>query len=256
MMKETLSKRTDIIMAKFDEIKRKHFRFPAYSDDTGVKIQSGRPAFSNDESWIITEESGTSSIYKEKTEERSLRRSPRVSHEKAGQSIQQREELERHRKHLPDYSKKYEPEVTSTGKKKLFGEHAQSTFKVNEKQIETPTPSLKKEYSGRSYFVPKYIPASMIPDEPVQEVSNQELMDSMKKESYLTFDTEPAAYQERKDTDPAVRKFKQPQPVSMSRSQYKEAVKSNRKRSVLDRSLKGMIEEGENEVGANGYFKK
>lgn len=246
-------------MANFDDIKRKHFRFPAYSDDTGVKIQSERkyPSFSTDENWIMTEEDPSAKVYRnEKTEARSLRRSPKVSHEKAGQSIQQREELKRHKENLPDYAKKYQTEVTPTGKKRLFGDTGQSSFKVNERKAE-PSPSnksLKREYSGRSYFVPKYIPASMIPDEPAKDVSNQELLDSMKKDSYLMFDTEPTAFQDRKDSDPAVSKFKQPSSVAMSRSQYREQTKNEKKKTILDRSLKGLIEDESTENGAQGYF--
>lgn len=251
------------IMANYEEIKRKHFRFPAYSDETGVKIESTRkfPAFSEEDNWILTEEND--SVFKSKEsqrEDRTLRRSPRVSHEKAGQSIQQREELEQHRKNLPDYGKHYQPEISPTGKKKLFGEAIpQSTFKVKEKRAEASTPraSVNKGEFTRSYFVPKYIPASMIPDElPKEEIDRNELVTSMSKDNYLLFDTEPAAYQERKDSDPTVSKFNHPKEVKMTRSQYRENAKKDKKRSVLDRSLDGMIEEGVYESDTNGYFKK
>jgi len=248
-------------MAKYEEIKRKHFRFPAYSDETGVKLESKRKdsSFSNDENWIITEENVQTPPSQRvvRDEYRTLRRSPRSSQEKAGQSIQQREELKKHRQNLPDYTKRYQPEISSTGKKRLFGETAlQSTFKVQEKRSE-PLPR-KNENISRSYFVPKYIPASMIPEDDSKEViDKQVLLSSMEKESYLLFDNEPAAFQERKDSDPVVSKFKQPRTaLSMTRRQYRETSKKEKKRSVLDQSLEGLIKNETFESDSKGYFKK
>ena len=44
-------------MVKYEEIKRKHARFPAYADDAGVKLQpkNNRPTFKSDDNWIITD---------------------------------------------------------------------------------------------------------------------------------------------------------------------------------------------------------
>ena len=43
-------------MANYLDVKRKHFRFPAYDDTDGVKLQSEhRPAFSKADDWILTE---------------------------------------------------------------------------------------------------------------------------------------------------------------------------------------------------------
>ncbi len=51
----------------------------------------------------------------------------------------------------------------------------------------------------RSYFVPKYVPASIIPDPRESKISEDHLIESMKKtdDSYLLFDTEPTPYQEK-----------------------------------------------------------
>lgn len=214
------------VMAQYEEIKRKHARFPAYSDEAGVKLQpkNKRPTFKSDDNWILTEAAKHShTVSVENNEERSLRRSPRVSQEKAGQSIRQRDELSRHRQNLPNYNKKYQPEVTPTGKKRLFGDTvAHSTYQVTEKRAETVTrPSINKETTEKSPFVPKYIPTSIIQDEYAPAISEEDLMNSMKKDEYLLFDTEPAAYQTRKDTDPAVRKFNSNSSVKMTRSQYR-----------------------------------
>ena len=244
-------------MANPEEIKRKHARFPAFSDDEGVKLKSKRTFGSfSEENWILTEEAGDAFTHSTTEETRTLRRSPKASHEKAGQSIQQREELEKHRKNLPNYGQRYQPEITPTGKKRLFGDNANAgTFKVKEKRTETPKPVVEQPETKRNYFVPKYVPASMIPDEevPASKVSDSELFSSMAKDSYLLFDTAPAAYQERKDSDPAVRKFKQADKVEMTRSQYREN-KKGKKRSVINQSLDGLIKEGATEGSSNGYF--
>ena len=64
------------------------------------------------------------------------------------------------------------------------------------------------------------------------------------RESYLLFDTEPAAYQVKEGDDPTVRKFNRPQSVGMTRREFRGMNKNGDKRAVLDRSLEGMIEEG------------
>ena len=78
-----------------------------------------------------------------------------------------------------------------------------------------------------------------------------------KQESYLLFDNEPAAYQVKEENDPTVKKFNRPQSVGMTRSEFRANNKKNsdKKRSVLDRSLQGMIEDDQREDSANGYFR-
>ncbi|XBG74064.1 hypothetical protein V4S28_06560 [Enterococcus cecorum] len=45
-------------MNNYTDIKRSHFRFPAFSDEDGVKLQDGtfRKPFSFEEDWILTDE--------------------------------------------------------------------------------------------------------------------------------------------------------------------------------------------------------
>ncbi|MHC5267998.1 hypothetical protein ACYSNO_02245 [Enterococcus sp. LJL98] len=243
-------------MRNSDEIKRKHFRFPAYSDETGVKIQreQKKPLFSAHEPWILTEETGTPFYTKKETiqDTKELRRSTRTGQNKAGHSIQQREELKRHRTNLPDYTKRSKVEVTKTGKKQLFGETvSQASYLVKEKKSEV-VPSVKRAYSGRSYFVPKYIPASIIPDETQSTISEAELLDSMRKpqDSYLLFDSERTPYQERKDDEPSVKKF----PATTELLKESEPKKS-KKRMSLNRSLDGMIAKETNDVTEKNYFR-
>ncbi len=247
-------------MADYTDIKRKHSRFPAYSDETGVKLPTEERTPFSEENWILTKEEERPLTQKKTPEEnRSFRRSARNSQEKAGQSIQQREELKHHRENLPDYATKHEPEVKVSGKKRLFGDqkNQHQTIKVQNRPAKPANNSLKREYSGRSYFVPKYIPASSIPDKKDKEISDQELLRSMTKDSdqYLRFDSETSAFQQKKEGAPSVQKFhhqEKSEPVSMTRGQYKTSKKN--KSSVLDRSLKGVIEEN-NSLDSTSYFK-
>ncbi len=233
-------------------IKRKHARFPAFSDDQGVKITSSkkRKPFSDDEDWIITNLSETP-YYSKKTateQKKELRRSPRVAAAKTGQSIEQKEELKRHRLNLPDYSKRGTFELTDTGKRQLFGETTrQASYQVKEKKAETIAPP-RKDFSGRARFTPKYVPASIIPEEEKTTISENELMASMEKskESYMLFDHGMAAYQEKKEQDPSVRKF------------YGNEVSSaptEKKRTVLDHSLENLIETEQSATAEKSYFK-
>lgn len=238
------------------EVNRKHFRFPAYSDEVGVKIQREpkNALFSANEPWILTEESNTPFYTRKETNEepKELRRSVRSGQGKAGHSIQQKEELKRHRTNLPDYTKRSKIEVTKTGKKQLFGTTvSQSSYLVREKKAEV-VPSVKREYSGHSYFVPKYIPASIIPDEEQSPITEAELLEAMvkPKESYLLFDNDLTPYQERTDDEPSVKKF-----PSTEDLMPEEEPKKGKKRMSLVRSLDGMIAKETNDMTENNYFK-
>jgi hypothetical protein len=249
-------------LANYLDVKRKHFRFPAYDDQEGVKLQpQNKGAFSQADDWILTEiKDKPSTSGQEMDAARSLRRKVPSSHSNYGHSIRQKEELAQHRANLPSYGKRPIQENTPTGKTNLFGnEKRRSSYQVTSKveQAEAPAPK-KNEYSGRSYFVPKYIPASIIPEQEKEEITPEEVMDSMEKprESYLLFDTEPAAYQVKEGNDPTVKKFNRPQSVGMTRREFRGMNKKNGdKRAVLDRSLAGMIEEGQAEGNQNGYFR-
>ncbi|MFV0558153.1 MAG: hypothetical protein ACK5MW_05905 [Enterococcus sp.] len=245
-------------MSDYSEIKRKHFRFPAYEDELGVKIKSEKPTnFSNSNDWILTEVEEASGLdlanFKHPevkresatvVNERALRRSKKTTTQQPRPHNVQKDELSRHRSNLPDYHQRQAPEVSTTGKKTLFGDLKRSTPKAQATKVEKQDPSLKREYSGRSYFVPKYIPASILPDEEKEQVTTAEIVDAMAKaeENYLLFDQEPAAYLTKKESDPSVRKFK-------------KTTGEIKKRAVMDRSLKGLIED-EKDLGQNGYFNK
>lgn len=248
-------------VANYLDVKRKHFRFPAYDDTDGVKLQSEhRPAFSKADDWILTEIKDPVS-HSHKEENQSLQRKVQSSQRDRGHNVRQKEELANHRANLPQYGKRPVKEQMPTGKTNFFGKEANhSSYQVTSKKEKAEVPvSSKKEYSGRSYFVPKYIPASIIPDEQKPEITPNDLMDAMakKQESYLLFDTEPAAYQVKEENDPTVKKFNRHPSVGMTRSEFRANNKKNgeKKRSVLDRSLKGMIEDDQQEESSNGYFR-
>lgn len=153
-------------MENINDIKRKYARFPAFTDEEGVKLHSDKTdsSFSKDEDWILTDIDEDSiekrSLPDVKAAEHSTRRNVKNSDE------MQQKELQDHRDHLPDYNHK---SVTKS-----------------------------KEMAGHSYFVPKYVPASVIPDKK-EKVSERELFRSMHKnqEDYLVFDTKSADFQEK-----------------------------------------------------------
>lgn len=268
-------------MSKYTDIKRKHFRFPAYDDDEGVKLhrENKRNLFAKDRSWLLTDEAQYPQVSQKNynkpdgkkfsrspehqdKEERTLRRSRRSSAEKSGHSLQQEAELKKHRENLPDYSKKVKPVVDKAGRTSLFGkEYRRSAHKVRADHDKTikAEPTLKRQYSGRSYFVPKYIPASIIPDVKDEAVTDADLMEAMKKpqDSYLLFDTDPSAYQEKKEGDPSVKKFNSPETeeLNITREEYQK-LDPDKKNRILDRSLEGLIQEGQVELEDNGLFHK
>lgn len=251
------------------DIKRKHTRFPAYDDEIGVKIvREGRRSLFQDNETLITSSPYTDNPVEE---QRSLRRNSKTASEKSGHSIEQQRELEKHRANLPDYGKSRRIEKTSTGKKRLFGDGAsRASYIVRTKEV-TSSQELEKQVPQRTTnntrFVPTYVPASVIPDKNENEVSQDELMAAMKKssKSILLFDTEPAAYQAKEnEEEPSVQKFhgNEKSSVKMTRSQYKKMGKkknlfdnkNNKGKSILERSLSGLIEEDRQEMDKNGYF--
>ncbi|MCF1584511.1 hypothetical protein [Tetragenococcus koreensis] len=238
------------IMEGIDQIKRRNVRFPVFSDETGVKLQTEKkhPPYSNDENWILTEENDaplTKRVLKENKKKRGLRRSKKVSQEKTGLTIPEQNELKEHRKHLPDYSTDRD-----TGGKKLS---LSDTRKYTAAKVKRPAEPLKGDKARRSYFAPKYVPASMNADEKEKKNSERELLRSLKKPSddYLMFDTDFASSQEEKDNGLRIHKFDR---EDLSEGNQERTKK--RKQGILNRSLKGMIEEDTNDLEENGYFRE
>lgn len=256
-------------MNNYNEIKRKNYRFPAYDDQEGVKIQreGKRNLFANDRSWLTPNKTAdykaaTSRQSVDKTQpvgakvqpvtkeedERTLRRSRKETLDKQGLTIRQQTELKKHRDNLPDYSKKIAPETDAVGRTSLFGKEPRTSSLRNTSAQNTES-TIKREYSGRSYFVPKYIPASVLPDEETGEkIGKEELLASLKKpqDSYLMFDQEPAAFQEKRNEEPSVKKFP-------TEEINEEPAK---RKSILERGLQGLIQDEALSAKNKGYFNK
>lgn len=277
-------------------IKRKHARFPAFDDETGVKIQrEGRVRmFSNTEPLIISPQYTDTDDSSSEEDQRSLRRHTRIANKKAGHTPEQQRELEKHRSNLPDYGKAYHrvAKTSPTGRRNLFGEtKGRTSYIVRKKEI-TPhidhdIPYVDKQIFDseedaisqtsvgipsrpqKKRFVPSYVPASVIPDKDENAISQEEILAAVKKDanSYLLFDTEPTAYQvKEREEEPSVQKFHgaEKSHVKMTRGEYKKMgkkkglfePKDSSKKTILERSLSGLIEEDSSDLDNNGYFPK
>lgn len=253
-------------MSNYNEIKRKNYRFPAYDDNEGVKLhrEGKRNLFANDRSWLTPNTAASSksantvadtanSRSTDTQDERTLRRSRKETLDKQGLTIRQQTELQKHRDNLPDYSKKITTETDAVGRTSLFGKDPRKSALRNPATPKKTDDSLKREYSGRSYFVPKYIPASVLPDESNSKdsgVTSEELLTSLKKpqDSYLMFDQEVSAYQEKRKEDPTVKKF--------PATEVNEEEPATKRKGILERGLQGLIHDETVNPKNKGYFTK
>lgn len=230
------------------QVTRKHIRFPAYDDQVGVKLATGskRNLFQNEP--LLTERGDiTADGYPEfeptvpqnaapvPTPQATPQKQKTVD-SKQTHTKEQVEELKRHKLNLPDYSTSHNRVVETRKKPNLFG----NMHKQSKETFESA--SFGKRSSGRkitsfgdsgktesSYFVPTYVPASVIPDEvpEMAEISDQELLAAMKKDSssYLILDNEDTLFREKRTEDPAVQKFNVPNEepdIPLTRRQYQK----------------------------------
>lgn len=252
-------------------VKRKHFRFPAYDDQEGVKLQNEnrRVLFDGEDDILTSYETGQFEHEKGFDDRKAMRRNPKIAQEKAGQSLKQREELARHKANLPDYNRQHTMETTPTGKQNLFGgQHQHVSYQVKEEERrkrENYRPDRSK-LLAKEKFVPTHVPKSIIPDPEENQVDDNELLSAMQKDptSYLVLDTEESLYQEKAVEEPSVKKFNRTieEPVAMTRSEYRKMEKEQtpydakkaKNRGIMDRSLKGLIEEEEQNPKNTSYF--
>ncbi|HBL2037569.1 TPA: hypothetical protein LP435_001718 [Enterococcus faecium] len=244
------------------EIRRKHFRFPAYDDELGVKLTNDkkRVLFDGQEDLLTEQNQSPFEQMKEfhftNTNTEKIRRKRRATN--GLKSAPRKENLEKHKGKLPDYTGHYQSEITSTGRKKLFGDSSRSVRQSEtrtESKHTTRNASVDKKVRERSYFVPKYVPASIIPDPRESKISEDHLIESMKKtdDSYLLFDTEPTPYQEKRNGEPSVRTFNRTK--TLEETKQSEEKKSKKSHGILERSLQGLIDDQGNSLGENSYFK-
>lgn len=248
--------------------KRKHFRFPAYDDELGVKLPS------ENERILFQDE-----LVKQPMSSRTVEAVQPAKQKKTevtgdnNLTKEQQTQLERHRSNLPDYTAhNRESNVAPKKKQNLFGTNPSGGWTQTFKKKETTT--TKSALTTRqipshdsSYFVPKYIPASVIPEEveagPV--FSEEELLQAMKKDqsSYLVMDNEPAAFQVKQDEDEAtVKKFNIPSEapeIPLTRRQYQK-IKPDMERfgdsSTLPLSRKELKSAKKNAKNQTAYGKK
>ncbi|MBO0445879.1 hypothetical protein JZO78_05950 [Enterococcus ureilyticus] len=218
------------------QIKRKHFRFPAYDDDLGVKLvsENKRTLFQEEPmlTKTTTQTQKNAPVIDPVTVQPVMPKQPtQTNKQHVSHSQEQVAELARHKSNLPNYMMTHNKTTTKTQKPNLFGSMPKrSSYGFGSQQ----TPKKNKAafskdftYDTRSYFVPKYIPASVIPEEQTPVVTEQELTDAMKKDqsSYLLFDEEPAAFQVKGNEDPTVQKFNIPKgspEIPVTRRQYQQ----------------------------------
>lgn len=262
------------------QVKRKHFRFPAYDDEVGVKLTpiNKRKLFQNDPVINRSVEAEVQTLEKVTEPMDPVPGQVQINREKQptelnklhiNHSQQQVEELAKHKSNLPNYTASW---TTSIKKKNnLFGDmHKKKPSDYRNKEaIKTNKhfTSTNYNYDARSYFVPKYIPASVITDEKGPDVSEQDLVEAMKKDqnSYLLFDEEPVPFQEKGAQDPTVKKFNVPKEsldIPVTRRQYQQ-IKPDMKRfgqgdisHSLPRSRKELKSAKENAKNQTAYDKK
>lgn len=237
------------------EISRKHFRFPAYDDETGVKLEKNqRRVLFDGRDDLLTETNGQPLF--EQMQEFHFAQNPAKEQRKrrnlnqANKTVQ-KEDLVNRKGKLPDYRDYTNNQTMATQQSRAkTGTSSQQTSQKHTVD-RTSVTTRKKTVRERSYFVPKYVPASIIPDQKKRKISDDELVHAMKKskDSYLLFDNEPVPYQEKKVGEPSVKPFNKSEKETISQR------KKEKNHGVLERSLQGLIEDQGNSLGENSYFK-
>ncbi|MGM0212634.1 hypothetical protein [Enterococcus sp. AZ109] len=206
-------------------------RFPAYDDETGVKLNQGsqRVLFDGNDDFITDYKLDAKEVLERAN--RHTKRSRRVQLDE-----KPREELARHRVNLPTYETRAHEQRKSS--RSLFVEPKQVSDNNRrslreEKRSSTPL-SLREEKRNATPFKPKYVPKSLIPDEPTDAIPLKELYTSLRnsKQAYLLFDTG------EKSQQPSI--------------QTRET--KSRQSSRLDRSLKGIMNENTEQLEKSKYF--
>lgn len=234
------------------QVTRRYSRFPAFDDEVGVKITPEiRRCLFKDEPFMLQSSDGSSTLYAEMNA--ATQNKPKTSQAqtqtassaelKPVHTKEQIEELKKHKLNLPDYTANRSRAAERQKKPSLFGnmhkkskenfETAAFNKRATTRKVTSFGESKKQE---RTYFVPTYVPASVIPDQPAKEaiISDQELMAAMRKEpkSYLLMNHEDTPFKEKKEDDPSVQRFNVPKEtpeIPLTRRQYQQ-IRPNMKR--------------------------
>ena len=240
------------------EIRRKHFRFPAYDDELGVKLTNDkkRVLFDGQEDLLTEQNQSPFEQMKEfhftNTNTEKIRRKRRATN--GLKSAPRKENLEKHKGKLPDYTGHYQSEITSTGRK-TFGDSSRSVRQSEtrtESKHTTRNASVDTKVRERSYFVPKYVPASIIPDPRESKISEDHLIESMKKRMTLIC----CSIQNRRRIKKKMVSRLYEHSIEQNVRGNKAVRRKNRKsHGILERSLQGLIDDQGNSLGENSYFK-
>lgn len=194
---------------------RRKSRFPAFDDEAGVKLVqiNQRVLFDGQDDLITDYRLEAKDIF-----ERPMPKTKRTR--RVNLDEEPRRELDYHKANLP----KYDGERRESKKVKLFEER---------KPKETAVPKTTfSSRNGRSAtpFAPKYVPSSIIPDEPADAISAREIMQRMEKsrQSYILFASE--------------------------KEEKKPITERKNSRQRLDRSLRGIMEEDNSKLEDSKYF--
>ncbi|MDT2770994.1 hypothetical protein P7H46_09105 [Enterococcus pseudoavium] len=192
---------------------RKKSRFPAFDDESGVKITqtSQRVLFGGDDDLITNYRLEAKDIFERPLPK--IKRTRRVN-----LAEEPRRELNQHKANLPSYN----GERKEAKKANLFEER-------KSKEVSKSTLTTKNRRSATP-FAPKYVPSSLIPDQPADAIPARELLQRMEKprQSYILFATEQEAAQ--------------------------SVAKRKNSRQRLDRSLRGIMQEENSKIEDSKYF--
>lgn len=229
---------------------KRHFRFPAFPDETGVKLTNSREELLAD-LHLFTDsniDASMKTVQPKTVDEKEIipaetqnvtasnEMEPTGATNPAATTRQERFHGVPEKRNFPVGGKRTQHERMQMNSRPTKSQH--TTTKITK-----PT----DRYNGRSYFVPKYVPASLIPDEDQKKISASELIQSLKKapESYLNFTTAP---EETESSTPQAREsFVATPPVT--------SPELGKKKSALERSLAGILaDETEQAPLRNRYF--
>lgn len=256
------------------QIKRKHFRFPAYDDEIGVKLTSEtqRTLFQEEPIAAKTMPKTSPVIDPITVQPVQKKQLIQTDNQHVFDHQEQGEELVRHKSNLPNYMINHNKKTTTKQKPNLFGSMLKRSSYGNsfQKSPQKNKQVLSRDYTydSRSYFVPKYIPASVIPEAAAPILTEQELLEAMKKNhsSYLLFDDEPTAFQVKGNEDPTIQKFNIPKDspeIPVTRRQYQqikpEMERFGKKEDIshtLPRSRKELKTAKENAKNQTAYGQK
>lgn len=265
--------------------KRKNFRFPAFDDQEGVKLPKSntRNLFGDEFDTLFSEPDSIAEVVEATYEERYHQE---IEVEPYVPAKPQR----LNRENYPDFSYQGPPiedHVVEVKKPVFYSDHRASleTKLTREKKVDprSVTNAQPGKYKGRSYFVPKHIPASVAPVDVEPNYSKQEIIERMKKpkSSYLILDDDnDRTYQydeiEKRDISEFETREEEVK-IPFTRREFKQLKKGTRKsenealipaitrkkhektegvnkNSRLEKSLSGIMEEETSQMRKSKYF--